>query len=205
MPSSCVRPFCPGSFADKSWSHEMASSYFPASISRRACETPSLAPRPPGTDRVVWVCPASTAESRKTYVTSLIWLAIFLAQGGAGVLTCPAGWSPSFSRIRRLRHPNIFVRASIIEEIACPHRHHTLNEDHIGHLARSFPIPLWSKYRLLAAPQQLSRIIAIEHGHRSAIHQLVVRCVIKQHDAVLRQDGGRARLHPPGIELPRPP
>jgi len=104
---------------------------------------------------------------------------------------------------RRFRHPNIFVCATVIKQVALTASDHALNENHVRNLADFLPFLLGREDRLLAAIEQLARVVAVEDCDRSAVNQLVIAAVVDQHNAVGRQDRRWSRLDNAGVELSR--
>ena len=101
-------------------------------------------------------------------------------------------WHPAYlpnlpnrlTRGCRCRHPYVLVCAAVIEQISIPLLHHAFHENYVGDLTDFLPILLGREYRLIASPEQLPGIVAVEDRNPGAIHQLVVRAVVDQNDSV---------------------
>src|SRR5580704_67487 len=96
------------------------------------------------------------------------------------------------------------IRAAVVKQKLAAPLHHALDKHHARNLPDLFPILFRRKHRLICPRNQFSRIGAVKDRHARAIHQLVVRPVVHQHDSRRRQNGRRPRLDHPRIKFSRP-
>src|SRR6266498_2268351 len=75
-------------------------------------------------------------------------------------------------------HAHEFIRSSIIEEITTLPPNHALHEHNVRDLTGLLPFLLRSKDWIIAAPNELSRIIAVKDGDPGPVNQLVVSTVV---------------------------
>src|SRR5262249_15026190 len=110
----------------------------------------------------------------------------------------------SASRLKLgFRHSHILVRSSIIEEIAVAALHHSLDKNNVGHRSDLFPFFFRSENRLVGSRDDLARVFAIENNYTRAVDKLVVRPVVNQYDALLREKGWGTGLNHARIEHTR--
>src|SRR6266498_131711 len=103
-----------------------------------------------------------------------------------------------------LGHSHVLVRASIIKEVAPALLHHTFYKDDVRNPAGFLPSLFRGEYGLLATPDQLTWITCGEQGQAGSVHELIVRAIVDQENAVFRDDRRWPRLGYPRVKLACP-
>src|SRR5437667_10095137 len=88
--------------------------------------------------------------------------------------------------------PDVFVGGSVVEKIMIAFPCHAFDKNDVRHLSNFFPFLFGLEDWLIAAENDLARVLAIEDGHRRPIDKFVVSSVINKHDPTRCKDRWRA-------------
>ena len=105
---------------------------------------------------------------------------------------------------RRFCYTYVGVGSAIVEKFAASKKRVAFYKNNVGNLSNLFPFFFGREHRLVSAPDQSSRIVAVEDGNAGAVCELVIGAVVDEINPVWGYDGRRSRFRDPRIKLTFP-